>query len=423
VSAADREIDRQLEIIRAGTEVFVGETDLRRRLAECVASGRPLRVKLGMDPSTPDLHLGHTVTLEKLRLFQDLGHTPIFLIGDFTAQIGDPSGRKKTRPALSADEVRQNARTYIDQVGKILDVNRTEIRYNNEWMGRMSPVEFVRLCSHYTVARLLERDDFAKRFREELPISVHELLYPLVQGYDSVALEADVELGGSDQLFNLLVGRDLQRAYGRPPQAVITHPLLVGTDGREKMSKSLGNTIGLYDAPPEIYGRVMSIPDALMPAWIQILGVGRWQDLAERVAELEAGAGDPLRMKELLATRLVERLHGPDAAREAATHFQRVVREGGLPDEIPSCRVTLGETGFAGLLDVMRSALAVPSNAEARRLVSQGAVEVDGERVSDAALRLGEGTYVVRVGRRRVARIRIERPGGVVRPNLPSGRS
>jgi tyrosyl-tRNA synthetase len=410
VSAADRESDRQLELIRAGAEAFVGEAELRTRLAESVASGRPLRVKLGMDPSTPDLHLGHTVTLEKLRIFQELGHTPIFLIGDFTARIGDPSGRKKTRPPLGADEVRHNAGTYIDQVRKILDVDRAEIRYNNEWMGSMSPVEFVRLCSHYTVARLLERDDFAKRYREELPIAVHELLYPLVQGYDSVALRADVELGGSDQLFNLLVGRDLQRDYGQPPQAVITHPLLVGTDGREKMSKSLGNTIGLSDAPQEIYGRVMSIPDALMPSWIRVLGFGRFEDLTERAAELLAGSGDALRTKELLAARLVERLCGPAAASEAALHFQRVVRERGLPEEIPSCRVLLGESGSAGLLDVMRSALAVTSNAEARRLVSQGAVEVDGSRVRDATLRLSEGTYVIRAGKRRVARIRIESP-------------
>ena len=410
MTAAEREVDRQLELIRAGADVFVGEADLRGRLAESVVSARPLRVKLGMDPSTPDLHLGHTVALEKLRVFQELGHTPIFLIGDFTARIGDPSGRKKTRQPLSAEEVSRNARTYVDQVRKILDVDRAEIRYNNEWMGAMSPVEFVRLCSHYTVARLLERDDFAKRYRDELPIALHELLYPLVQGYDSIALEADVELGGSDQLFNLLVGRELQRDYGQLPQAVITHPLLVGIDGREKMSKSLGNTIGLTDAPEEVYGRVMSIPDALMPSWIRVLGLLRFEDLAERAAQLEAGSGDPLRTKELLAARLVERLHGPVAATEAAAHFQRVVRERELPEEIPSCRVALGESGSAGLLDVMRATLAVASNAEARRLVSQGAVEVDGTRVRDSALRLSEGTYVIRAGKRRIARVRIESP-------------
>ena len=409
MSAVDREVDRQLERMRAGAEAFVGEAELRKRLAESLAGARPLRVKLGMDPSTPDLHLGHTVTLEKLRIFQELGHTPIFLIGDFTARIGDPSGRKKTRPPLAEDEVRQNARTYVSQVRTLLDVDRAEIRYNNEWMSAMSPVEFVRLCSHYTVARLLERDDFAKRYREELPISLHELLYPLVQGYDSVALQADVELGGSDQLFNLLVGRDLQRAYGQAPQAVITHPLLVGTDGREKMSKSLGNTIGLTDPPEESYGRVMSIPDALMPSWIRVLGFADSEDLAEHAAALEAGSGDPLRTKELLASRIVERLHGKAAAAEAAQHFRRVVRERELPEEIPSCSLPLGDGGSAGLLDVMRAALSVSSNAEARRLVNQGAVEVDGARVVDCALRLGEGTYLIRAGRRRVARVRLER--------------
>ena len=412
MTAAEREVDRQIALMRAGAETFVGEGELRGRLAESLARGRPLRIKLGMDPSTPDLHLGHTVTLEKLRTFQELGHTPIFLIGDFTARIGDPSGRKKTRPALGADEVRKNAETYVEQVRMILDVERAEIRYNNEWMAEMSPADFVRLCSHYTVARLLERDDFAKRYREEQPISLHELLYPLVQGYDSVALEADVELGGTDQLFNLLVGRELQRAYGQPPQAVITHPLLVGTDGREKMSKSLGNTIGLTDEPAEIYGRVMSIPDGLMPSWIRLLGMGRWEDLDARAAALEAGAGEPMATKQLLAARLVERLHGRPAADEAAAHFQRVVRDRELPEEISACRVALAVRGSAGLLDVLRNAALVGSNAEARRLISQGAVAIDGSRVEDPGLRLGVGSYLVRVGKRRVLRVQVEPKDG-----------
>ena len=401
------EVERQLERIRAGAEVFVGEEELRVRLSAALEKKRPLRVKLGMDPSTPDLHLGHTVTLEKLRVFQELGHTPIFLIGDFTARIGDPSGRKKTRPALDADDVRRNAATYVEQVRKILDVDRAEVRYNSEWMDRMSPADFIRLCSHYTVARLLERDDFAKRHRENVPISVHELLYPLVQGYDSVALSADVELGGSDQLFNLLVGRDLQRDYGQAPQAVITHALLVGTDGREKMSKSLGNVVGLTDPPEQMYGRVMSIPDALLPSWLRVLGAGRWDDLLSHAAALEGGGGDPLETKRALAARLVERFHGAAAANEAAAHFRRVVQQRELPEDIPSVLVSLGGAPSAGLLDVMRAALAVASNAEARRLIAQGAVELDGEKVSDASLRLPAGSYVVRAGRRRVARVEI----------------
>ena len=407
MTSVGSEVERQLERIREGAEVFVGESELRERLAGALARGRPLRVKLGMDPSTPDLHLGHTITLEKLRIFQELGHTPIFLVGDFTARIGDPTGRNKTRPALDAEDVRRNAATYVEQVRKVLDVDRAEVRYNSEWMDRMSPADFVRLCSRYTVARLLERDDFAKRHREGIPISVHELLYPLVQGYDSVALEADVELGGSDQLFNLLVGRELQRDYGQAPQAVMTHPLLVGTDGREKMSKSLGNTIGLTDAPEEMYGRVMSIPDALMPAWVRLLALGRWPELVALTTALEAGRGDPLGAKQALATRVVERFHGSKAALEAAEHFRRVVQLRELPEEIPLVHIEIAGGGSAGLLDAMRTALGLQSNAEARRLIAQGAVELDGTRVSDPTLRLPAGTHVLRAGRRRVARVEI----------------
>ena len=401
----DREIERQLERIRAGADVFVGEDDLRARLAD--GSGRPLRVKLGMDPSTPDLHLGHTIVLEKLRIFQELGHTPIFLVGDFTARIGDPTGKKKTRPALDAEEVRRNAETYVDQVRKVLDVERCEVRYNSEWMDRMAPADFMRLCSRYTVARLLERDDFAKRHREGVPISLHELLYPLVQAYDSVALSADVEIGGSDQLFNLLVGREIQRDYGQAPQAVLTHPLLLGTDGKEKMSKSLGNTVGLTDSPEEMYGRTMSIPDALLPAWVRVLGAGRWDELLAAASELEAGEGDPFRLKQALAERLVERFHGADAASRALAHFQRVVREREIPEDVPQARVSLQSDGRVGLLDVMRAALGVSSNAEARRLVAQGAVELDGSRVDDPALRLAAGSYLLRAGRRRFARVKV----------------
>jgi len=409
---SDAAVETQLERIREGTEAFVGEEELRARLRVALESRRPLRVKLGMDPSTPDLHLGHTITLEKLRVFQELGHTPIFLVGDFTARIGDPTGKKKTRPALDASEVARNAATYVDQVRRILDVERAEIRHNSEWMDRMAPADFVRLCSRYTVARLLERDDFAKRYREGEPISLHELIYPLVQAYDSVALRADVELGGSDQLFNLLVGREIQRDYGQAPQAVLTHPLLVGTDGKEKMSKSIGNTIGLTDPPAEMYGRVMSIPDALIAPWARLLGAGRWDDLLPAPSRVAAGAAplDPFASKRALASRLVERFHGAAAARAAAAHFERVVQQGEPPDAPPEVRIALAGPDGAGLLDVLRAALGIASNAEARRLVAQGAVELDGNRVEDASLRLAAGSYLVRAGKRRFARVHVE-PG------------
>ena len=273
--SAAAEVERQLEVMRDGAVDFFGEDELRITLAEALKQKRPLRVKLGMDPSAPDLHLGHTVVLQKLKRFQDLGHTPIFLVGDFTARIGDPSGKKKTRPALDPEQVAENAKTYVEQAGRILDVERAEVRFNSEWMDRMAPSDFVRLCSHGTVARMLERDDFAKRYASEEPIAVHEFLYPFVQAYDSVALESDVELGGTDQTFNLLMAREIQRDYGQAPQAVITHPLLVGIDGSEKMSKSLGNTIGITEPPEEIYGKTMSISDALMLEYFDVLAAGR----------------------------------------------------------------------------------------------------------------------------------------------------
>ncbi|HME73336.1 MAG TPA: tyrosine--tRNA ligase [Myxococcota bacterium] len=385
----------------------MNETELRARLAESIRSSRPLRVKLGMDPSAPDLHLGHTVVLEKLRNFQELGHLPIFLIGDFTARIGDPTGKKKTRPALAQDEVRRNAETYVDQVRRILDVERASIRYNGEWMDPMGPADFVRLCSHYSVARMLERDDFAKRYAAGESIALHELLYPLVQAYDSVALRADVELGGTDQLFNLLVGREIQRDYGQPPQVVVTLSLLVGIDGREKMSKSLGNTIGITDPPAEMYGRLMSISDTLMLAYLGLLGFGRWGDLDAAAAEVRGGQGDPLALKHALASRIVARFHGREAAEKAGEHFRRVIQRKEEPEDAPEIALSVGRDGGMGLLDLLRSALQIPSNAEARRLVAQGAVRLDGEVVRDGSARLSPGAYRLRVGRR-FARVRLQ---------------
>jgi tyrosyl-tRNA synthetase len=402
-----READRQLAAMREGSVEFYGEGELRERLVQRLAAGRPLRVKLGLDPSAPDLHLGHTVVLQKLRRFQELGHTPIFLVGDFTARIGDPSGRKKTRPALGEQEVERNAASYVEQAGRVLDVRRAEVRFNSEWMQRMSSTEIVQLCSRYTVARLLERDDFAKRYKAGDPISVHEFLYPFVQAYDSVALEADVELGGTDQTFNLLMAREIQRDYGQPAQAVITHPLLVGLDGREKMSKSLGNTIGITESPASIYGKLMSVSDRLMLDWFDALSAGEWSDLREARARLAGEGGDPHAFKHALARRIVERFHGEPGAAQAAEHFRRTVQEREAPADLPETALALGDGGVLGLLEILERTGLTPSRSEARRLVGQGAVAIDGAPVADPALRLPAGSYLLKVGKRRFARVRL----------------
>jgi tyrosyl-tRNA synthetase len=404
-SELEKEVARQLDAMRAGSVDFFGEDELRVRLTKALGEGRPLRVKLGMDPSSPDLHVGHTVVLRKLRIFQDLGHTPIFLVGDFTARIGDPSGKKKTRPALDPQQVKENAATYVEQAGKVLDVSRAEIRFNSEWMESMTSSDMVRLCSHYTVARLLERDDFAKRYKSGEPIAVHEFLYPFVQAYDSVALEADVELGGTDQTFNLLMAREIQRDYGQPAQAVLTHPLLVGTDGNDKMSKSQGNTIGITDSPADVYGKTMSISDRLMLEYYDHLHSGEWDDLRDARARCGRGEGDPLAFKHALAHRLTERFHGADAADAGAAHFQRVIQRKNVPEEIPELALPLGEGGESGLLDLLKGLGFAKSNSEARRLVAQGAVQVDGEVIGDPSLRLGAGSHLVKVGKRRFARV------------------
>jgi tyrosyl-tRNA synthetase len=407
VSGAKAEIERQLEVMGAGSVEFHGVDDLRPRLGESLSGGPPLRVKLGMDPSSPDLHLGHTLVLEKLKAFQELGHVPIFLIGDFTARIGDPSGKKKTRPALDADAVKANAETYVDQVGRVLDAKRAEVRFNSEWMEAMSAADLVRLCSQATVARMLERDDFARRYRDEVSISLHEFLYPIVQGYDSVALQADVELGGTDQTFNLLMGREIQRHHGQRPQAVITHPLLVGTDGREKMSKSLGNLIGITDAPEDAYGKSMSISDELMRDWFDLLSFGEWDELGDARRAVADGKGDPLALKHDMAWRIVCRFHGSDAADAARAHFRSVVQRGRVPDDIAEVELA-GADGELGLLAAVSGAGLAASNSEARRLVTQGAVKLDGAKVDDPNHRLSTGgPYLVQVGKRRFARIRV----------------
>jgi tyrosyl-tRNA synthetase len=399
------EVDRQLALLERGAVEFYGRDELRETLARSLVEKRPLRVKLGLDPSAPDLHIGHTVVLQKLKTFQDLGHTPIFLVGDFTASIGDPSGRSKTRPPLGREQIEENARTYVAQVSKILDVERAEVRFNGEWMNDLRPADFVRLCAHYTVARLLERDDFAKRFAAGTAIFVHEFLYPFVQAYDSVALQADVELGGTDQTFNMLMGREVQRAYGQSAQAVITHPLLVGTDGHEKMSKSLGNYVGISERATDMFGKLMSISDSVLLTYFDLLGNDEWEDLVTSREAVGRGAGDPMGLKKQVARRVVSRYHGVEAGDEALVRFERVVQAGELPDEIPELRMDLGGKAALSVLDVLERAGLVASRGEGRRLAGQGALLLDGERIADPTLRLAAGSYLLRVGKRRYARV------------------
>lgn len=402
--ATRREVERQIAVIRDGAEELIGEDTLRERLVQAIEQKRPLRVKLGMDPSAPDLHLGHTIVLGKLKRFQELGHTPIFLIGDFTARIGDPTGKKKTRPTLDEEQVQANAKTYVEQVAKILDTAKAEVRFNSEWVSKLTPADFVRLCSTYTVARILERDDFEKRYREGESIGVHEFLYPFIQAYDSVALQADVEIGGTDQKFNLLMAREVQRAYGQPAQAVVLHSILVGTDGHDKMSKSLGNTIGIMDSPEEMYGKTMSISDATMLTYFDRLAWGEWPDLEMTRKSVDSGDGNPMEFKQELAMKIVERFHGAAAAEAARAHFRRVVQQKDVPEDVSEQELCLGSDTKIGILDLLRELGLTQSNGEGRRLVAQAGLQIDGEKVSDAGLQLGAGKYLIRAGKRRFTR-------------------
>lgn len=391
------QLDAQLAIIRRGAEDFIGEEELTEKLK----SGKTLRIKLGMDPTAPDLHFGHTVVLNKLRQFQDLGHQVIFLVGDFTAQIGDPSGKSVTRPPLSKEQVLANAETYKEQVFKILDPDKTEIRFNSEWMDKMSAVDMIRLAAKYTVARILERDDFHKRYTENRPIAVHEFLYPLTQGYDSVPLQCDVELGGTDQKFNLLVGRDIQREYGLSPQAVITMPLLEGLDGVQKMSKSLGNYVGIFEAPNEMFGKIMSISDDLMWRWFTLLSFRSLEEIENSKKEAQAGR-NPRDIKFELARELVARFHDEAAALAAQEAFVNRFAKGEIPDDLAEIALS----GITGIAHVLKEAGLVESTSEAFRQIKQGAVKIDGEKVENKDLQLPAGfSGIVQVGKRRIAKV------------------
>jgi len=379
---------------------LIPENEWLRKLARSEATGVPLRIKLGLDPTAPDIHLGHTVVLNKLRELQDLGHTVIFLIGDFTSMIGDPSGRNTTRPPLTRAQIEANASTYYDQAKLVLDPTRTEIRYNSEWSDPLGARGMIELAARYTVARMMERDDFSRRFKAGTPISVHEFLYPLMQGYDSVALKADLELGGTDQKFNLLVGRALQAEYGQEPQCIMTMPLLEGLDGVEKMSKSKGNYIAISDPPNDMFGKLMSISDDLMWKYFDLLSTRSEADIAGVRAEI-AGGRNPRDAKVALANEITSRFHGPKAAEAAAADFDLRAR-GGIPEEIGA--VTL-EGAPLGIGAVLKQARLAPSTSEALRLVDGGGVRVDGGVVSDRALKLPPGTFVVQVGKRKFARV------------------
>ena len=399
-------VKEQMQVIRRGAVEILVESELEEKLAHAAQSKQPLRIKAGFDPTAPDLHLGHTVLIQKLKQFQELGHEVNFLIGDFTGMIGDPSGKSETRKALTREQVLENAETYKEQVFKILDPERTRIVFNSEWLGSMTAADLIQLASRYTVARMLERDDFHKRFNGQQPIAIHEFLYPLIQGYDSVALHADVELGGTDQKFNLLVGRELQKQMGQRPQSVLTMPLLEGLDGVNKMSKSLGNYIGISEPPREIYGKLMSISDPLMVRYYELLSD---VDL-ETLARVRRGVGGepegwhPMEAKRALAREMVARYHGGEAAVKAEYDFLQQFRQKELPDDIPVVR--LSSEGPVWICRLLSAAGLAESNGEARRLIQQGGVKLDGEKVTDADCEIESvGELIVQAGKRRFARV------------------
>ena len=396
------EVEAQMEVIMRGISELINPDDLRKKIAR----GKPLNIKAGFDPTAPDLHLGHSVLLHKMRQFQQLGHHIVFLIGDFTGQIGDPSGKSETRPALTGEQVLANAETYKKQVFKILDPEKTTVDFNSRWMAPMTAVDVIRLASRYTLARIMERDDFAKRYSNNLPIAIHELLYPLAQGYDSVALKTDVELGGTDQTFNLLVGRHLQSQYGQEPQCILTVPLLEGLDGVKKMSKSLGNYIGIDEPAQQIFGKVMSISDDLMWRYFELLSDKSMTEINALRAQVEAGKAHPKTVKEELAFELTERYHDTAQAEEARQGFNAVFADGGVPEDTPEYACSEGEASAP--LAFLEAAGLVATRGEARRLVAQKALSVDGEICADVLAPLPKGEYIVKLGKKRFLRLKVQ---------------
>jgi tyrosyl-tRNA synthetase len=398
-------LNEQMDLIRRGSAEIIREEDLARKIERSLQTRKPLRIKLGCDPSRPDLHLGHSVVLRKLRQFQDLGHHAILIVGDFTGMIGDPSGRSKTRPPLTIEETRKNGQSYFEQATRILSSKKVQMVYNSDWLGKMSFADVIALGAKYTVARMLERDDFERRYKAGEPISVHELLYPLAQAMDSVAVEADVELGGTDQKFNLLVGRDIQREYGMDPQVTLTMPILPGTDGVEKMSKSLDNYIAINDAPQQMYGKTLSIPDTLIYDYMLLVTALNEKELAEIRQQLEKGTANPRDLKRRLAREIVALYHGADAATAAEEEFDRIFVRKDLPDEVPEHRI-MTSGAPVGILRLLTETGMASSNSDARRLIDQGGVSIDGQRIADQAAQIDAARGVIlKVGKRKFIRV------------------
>jgi tyrosyl-tRNA synthetase len=403
-------VEEQLAYLKKGVAEIIREEDLKAKLEQSAKTGKPLRVYLGVDPTAPDIHLGHTVVLRKLKHFQDLGHTAIFLIGDFSAMIGDPTGQSETRPPLTREQVGENAETYLAQVFKLLDPKKTEVRYNSEWLDKLSSYDVVRLCGHYRLARMLEREDFRSRLANNQPVSVHELLYPLLTAYDAVALQSDVEIGATEQKFNLLVHRDIQREYGLASEVALTMPILVGLEGQRKMSKSLGNYVGITETPQEMFGKMMSIPDELMWSYYELVTDRTPQEIAAMKKDIASGALHPMDAKMRLAQEVISGFHGEEAARKAAEHFQRVFRDRQAPEEAPIFKVPSGEP--RRIVSLLVDAGAVPSRTEAERLIKQGGVELIGDSSAmnvqrSIALIKGQ-SHLLRVGKKKFLRIVVQ---------------
>ncbi|MFW6273687.1 MAG: tyrosine--tRNA ligase [Halanaerobium sp.] len=405
------DINEQLEILKRGVSDLISEEELKEKLKEAEKEGRPLKVKLGLDPTAPDIHLGHTVVLRKLKQFQDLGHEVYLVIGDFTGMIGDPTGKSETRKQLTEEEVKENAHTYQEQFSKVLDRDKTKLVFNGDWLGDMNFAEVLELSSKYTVARMLERDDFSKRYAAGKPIGIHEFFYPLMQGYDSVAIEADVELGGTDQRFNLLVGRNLQKEYGQKPQVVVMMPLLEGLDGVNKMSKSLDNYIGVYDKPADMYGKVMSLPDDLIARYFELLTDVSQEELNNIREKLERDDFNPMKLKKKLAAEIVKEYHDQAAAEEAAQEFENVFSRGNLPEDIPEVEIEEAqlEDGELWIVKLVAATGLVDSNSEARRMIKQGAVSINDEKYKKINLDIEvEDGMIIQIGKRRFAQIKLK---------------